>query len=515
MNKRIIFALTMAFVVAVTCAAYAEVQNVKVSGELNMNGVGRNNFDLAKDPTGGSLVNTSTFQDKQSDLFSITKVRIDADLTDNVSTTVRFLNERNWGGTAGQNNKNIGLNNASTGESNVSLALAYVRLKEFLYSPLSLTVGLQPLRFNNGWIVGDPDTNIYSASAQLAEGDLSSRKAFDSVRATLDYNPLVMDVIYAKIAENNAALNDDTTLTGVNASYELDKMTTMEGFFYSKLRGSNAAEVSRVDTTLRLTNAAVVAPFTGTTVQTIKEATDSVHTVGARVVNKTINNLTVDVQAAYQFGTYNPKFDPNARYISATEKAEVSPRSAWGTEFFATYDLKDVSLISKYQPTLTGAFVYLSGESRDKTGNKTYHGWDAMCEDQTLGHIMNAILGFSNAKLVGLMAKVKPMDDVSVSLDYTTGWFNKRYPEGRNAILSGASTARQFRMGKSPFIGNEFDLTLAYDYTEDVKFSLLGGIFLPGKSINEVGDAPVGGTSATTGHRAAATELIGSMKVTF
>lgn len=506
MHKRLILILALAFVVGIAFTAYAEVQNVKVSGDLTVSGVFRNNLDLAKSPVSGSTVNTSTYQDKQEDILSITRLRVDADLTDNVSTTVRLLNERNWNGessTGVENNRNIGLTglNAHTSESQIDLDLAYVTMKEFLYSPLTLTVGRQNLRFGNAWIVGDPDTNGAALKSPLAEGDLSARKSFDSIRATLDYSPLVVDVIYSKLAENNSVLNDDTTLAGLNAAYELSKNTTVEGFFFSKVRGSNAAAVTNLDSTLTTSFGDA---------STNKQKADKVNTAGVRVVNTSIKNLAIDAQAAYQFGTYNPKFDPNARFVSATDKAETSNRSAWGAEVVATYDLKDIAALAKYSPSISGAYVYLSGESRDNFGNKTYHGWDSMFEDQTFGHLINAILGFSNIHLVGLSGQAKPMDDISLKVDWVWAQFAKRYPEGRLAILSGVSTGRQFVMGKSAYLGQEVDATLTYDYTEDVQFSLLGGIFLPGKSINTTTT-----TGATNRNRVAATELIGSMKVTF
>lgn len=502
MSKRLIIVLALAFVVGISFAAYAEVQNVKVSGDLTVKGVARNNFDLAKTPASGSVINTATYQDKEQDLLSITRVRVDADLTDNITTTVRLLNERNWNGestTGVESNRNIGLTAANTAstESQIDLDLAYVHLKEFLYSPLSLTIGRQELRFGNGWIVGDPDTNGAALKSSLAEGDLSARKSFDSVRATLNYDPLTVDLLYAKVAENNTVINDDTTLAGINANYALNKATTLEGFAFSKIKGANAAAVTNVNTSANFGDAT-----------TNKQKADKVYTVGARLVNKSVKNLTVDAQGAYQFGTYNPKFDPNARWVSATDKAQTSSRSAWGGEIAASYDLKDISAISKWSPVISGAFVYLSGDSRDKVGNKAYRGWDAMFEDQTFGHIINAILGFSNVKLAGLSAQVKPMEDVTAKVDYVSAWFAKRYPEGSTVNLSGVSGARQFIMGKTANIGHEVDLTLNYNYTEDVQFSLLGGILLPGKSINER-------DGVNNPNRVAASEVIGSMKVTF
>ncbi|MDD5166976.1 MAG: hypothetical protein PHQ57_06285, partial [Candidatus Omnitrophica bacterium] len=249
MSKRLILILALAFVVGVTCAAYAEVQNVKVSGDLTVMGVGRANLDLAKEPASGARITQAAgnnWADKSADVLSIARIRVDADLTDNVSTSIRLLSERPWngeGGTHGGRNGNIGLNigtnagatigtgawtNDSNRENKIDIDLAYVTMKEFLYSPLTLTVGRQLLRFGNGLIVGDPDTNIYSVSTALYEGDLSARKSFDAVRATLDYNPLVIDAVYAKVEEGNATLNDDVTLLGLNAAYDMGRQTTLE-----------------------------------------------------------------------------------------------------------------------------------------------------------------------------------------------------------------------------------------------------------------------------------------------
>ncbi|MDD5553850.1 MAG: hypothetical protein PHE18_08290, partial [Candidatus Omnitrophica bacterium] len=199
MSKRLILILVLAFALGITCAAYAEVQNVKVSGDITVKGVARDNLDLVKTQseqlTNGAGTATN-FDDQSADILSIARIRVDADLTDNVVATVRLLNERNWNGeaiVAGQTNSNIGLNGATANEHGVDVDLAYITLKEFLYSPLTLMIGRQELHFGNDLIVGDPDTNIYSAASNLAEGDLSARKSFDAIRATLDYNPLVVD----------------------------------------------------------------------------------------------------------------------------------------------------------------------------------------------------------------------------------------------------------------------------------------------------------------------------------
>ncbi len=503
MSRRLILILALVFVLGISFAAYAEVQNVKVSGDITPMGVYRNNFDLTKNIRGTATTPNATgtvFADKRDYFATITRVRVDADLTDNVSTTIRLLNEKAWNGDSATNsaggNQNVYATPTPTAsymqETQIDLDLAYVHLKEFLYSPLSLTVGRQELHFGNDWLIGDPDTNGIAARSRLPDGDLSMRKSFDALRATLDYNPLVLDIIYAKITEGLESVNDDTTLTGLNAKYELNKNTTLEGFFFAKLKGSKAAAVTNVN---------------GFTYTAAKEKGDRVFTLGGRVVDKTVKNLTVDAQAAYQFGTYDPRYDVNANQF-----AKITHRNAWGAEVGATYDLKGVKYIGKYDPAVTAVYVILSGDSRENGGNKSYKGWDPMFENQTFGSIINGIFGFSNAHLAGLSLKAKPVSDVTMKLDVVGMWTYKRYTDGRLYSLSGANGSRNFYMNKNPHYGNELDLTMTYDYTEDVQFSLLGGIFMPGKAIEGVSSIAAGGDS---GHRASATELIGSMKVTF
>jgi len=555
MSKRLILILALAFVVGISCAAYAEVQNVKVSGDITVMGVGRANLDLAKAP--GSDMNmsqaiNSNWQDKSADVLSIARIRVDADLTDNVSTTIRLLSERPWDGDmGGQNdqgtrpNGNIGLDRGRTsgggagtvnlgqgawtnGNVNViDLDLAYVTMKEFLYSPLTLTVGRQLLRFGNGFVIGDPDTNIYSTVTALYEGDLSARKSFDAVRATLDYNPLVIDGIYAKIQENQTNLNDDVTLMGLNAAYDMGRNTTLEGYFFSKVRGSQGEGVWNLDGNAQFTKA----PLAGNAEN--KNKSDQVNTIGLRAVNKSVKNLTIDAQGAYQFGTYNPRFDPNARMNVANpavipgsaagnegDLAKTAARSAFAFQVEAAYDLKDVAAaVAKYSPFVSANYTYLSGANRDRTGDKYYAGWDPMFEDQTYGHLMNAIMAQTNMHRLALSGKAKLTDDIGLKLDYVTAMFAKRYPEGRLAVLSGVAdantTARVFRMGKSNYIGQEIDATLTYDYTEDVQFALMGGVFMPGRSINDGYQVDTADDGGRWPHKTSASELIGSMKVSF
>src|SRR3989338_5328592 len=201
MSKRLIMILALAFVVGIAFSAYAEVQNVKVSGDITAQGVSRQNLILRggdSNPLGAvsSSLTGGPFNEYDrsiSGIISHVRVRIDADLTDNVSTTVRLINERVWGSET--NASNSGTDNSS----NVGIDLAYATMKEFLYSPLSLTIGRQELHFGNQLLIGDPDTNNLMSGHGIAQAgigqflpksldDLTLRKGFDAVRATLNYD---------------------------------------------------------------------------------------------------------------------------------------------------------------------------------------------------------------------------------------------------------------------------------------------------------------------------------------
>ena len=205
MGKRLILLLAFALVFGLTSQAYAEVQNIKVGGDITVLGISRHQFE------GGTSEQALT---DESHATTTTRIRFDADLTDNVSATVRLLNERDWS----QDGAEL---------ETIYVDLAYITLREFFYSPLTLTIGRQELHFGNDLIVGDPDTNNLDMAGDLTDADLSARKSFDAIRGTLDYDPLVIDLIWAKIDENTfvgtgtgTPEKDDEDLMGMNARYD-------------------------------------------------------------------------------------------------------------------------------------------------------------------------------------------------------------------------------------------------------------------------------------------------------
>ena len=451
MSKRLIVVLALLFVVGTSFAAYAEVQNVKVSGDIIASGVARSHFNL-----GYSVPDGDKSQFKQNFLMSQIRLRVDADLTDNVLATIRLINERVWNGQYDTN---------TSGNSNIDLDLAYVTLKEFLYSPLTFTVGRQEIHFGNGLIMGN-------AKAQTNTGnipsDLSERKAFDAIRATLNYDPLVIDAFYARVkqetytvlAGNNPISNrNNINLYGVNATYTLNKKVNVSGYYYLKNDNNTG----------------------------IGGKSDKVNTIGALISTTPVENLNASVEAAYQFGRNN--------VTDATQKKH----DAWALQAMADYTFAKV----KTTPKVGASWTYLSGAKDGGNGGTTRNGnWDPMFYDQKLNNIVYAILPFSNMNAFNLSASCKPLDDVTLSAVYgyydvatknNEGFSGVSYYDGTNTFVNGLSGKKH--------LGDAIDLTATYNYTEDVQLGLTYGWFKPGAAIDT--------------KEKDANQLIGSLKVIF
>ncbi len=460
MSKRLILILSLALGMSLIATfAYAEVQNIKVGGDILFRGVSREAFTL-RDAAWYSANSNSRAQNDY--LMSTVRVRFDADLTDNVAATVRLLNEREWG------------SRDTTDNSEIDLDLAYVTLKEFLYSPLTLMVGRQELRFGNALIIGDPDTNVTDIEndTTITARDLSSRKAFDTIRATLDYSPWILDLIFAKIDRNTIYLADDITLYGMNACYDFgDPNNTIGEVYYFEKKDDSQAH-----------------------------KTDRVRTLGVHARSEPIENLTLNAEVAHQFGTYTAStaIYPNDTTYGARTAGLSDNRDAWAGQVGADYLFANV----QNTPAVGLWYTYLSGEKDGAVSGDTYKGWDAMFEDQAGGTIYNAMLGASNCHLVNVKGSLRPTDDVTAALTYTRIILDKPYLNGATKILTGVAGYPTYTMTNRSHLGDEVDMVLTYDYTEDVQLGLNAGLFIPGTAFNDANDRN-------------ATQVIGSMKVIF
>jgi len=485
----------LAFAVALTGTAYAEVQNIKVGGDINLKAIIHNNYDLKnkqgnnngqdKEQPGQAAPNV-TNDDNVSFYLSTVRVTIDSDLTDNVSTHVRLLNQRVWDADA-------------TGALNdIDIDNAYVVLKEFLYSPLTLKIGRQDLNYGTGFIVGpgllaDPNA-VFSSGTTLATGnatavgavvtqnpvhgsigqEYSAYNAYDAIRVILDYAPVTIEGLISKINETGVT-NNDQDLYGFLVNYKLDQWNAeVEPYWFYK-KNDSAAVLTNDATATNPAGCCVVRSFD----------INRVHTTGLRLAGSPIENLKLNGEAAYQFGILRDLPDPVNAAAGQNLKRD---RRAWGANVDARYTWAHVP----WTPMTGAGWIYFSGNSAksDRSGTQSnttddpsdFKAWDPMYRGSFATYIQDFFSGAdapanlyttfdpndtaatTNRHLIYGDIGIKPLEDVNLWARYT----NVRFAESP-------------RPGRSRYAGDEVDVKASYDYTEDVQLGVWGGWFFPGK----------------------------------
>ena len=445
MKKSLLLAVLMVCFLAIP--AFASVQNVKVSGDVDSTWLMRNDFDLG----------TNTIGDRNQNVFlTQTRLQVQGELTDNVSAVVALINERAWDAD----------NDSGTNNTDVDLNLAYVTLKEMLYSPLTVHIGRQNnIRYGNGFVVDSQGTNNVAtgALATIAQ-DLTKRTALDAIRAVLDYHPLTLELLFAKVDANTLTgapdKRDDVDLWGANANYQLgDKMNTeVEGYFFAKI--DKSVQVS------------------GTGAGNKSDTADTVYVPGLRASTNPIEGLNVQAEVAWQRGN---------KVFTTSAAGNNQRREAMGAEAIASYKVP-FEATKQWKPVVTGVYSYTSGDKSTTSdlaaptekSREEYRAWDPMFENQGGGTIYNTLFDLSNSHIYIASAQVSPIEDVIAKVTWTGLWSDKEDRESTLTIRQpdGGTTTAQITTNQQ--VGYEIDAELVYDYTEDVQFGLLMGWFNPG-----------------------------------
>jgi hypothetical protein len=449
----------LALALGVAAPAFAETQNVKVSGSIDAYAFARSNYDLVDGNdqgvvaagtaiTGGTTGSATQRSEGDTFFMSQTQLEVSADLTDNVSTVVNVINQRDW-------------NSATTNvdEFDISVDLAYVQMKEIFYSPLTLTIGRQDIWFGRGFLIGNNNT-AWDPQASIQANEYSVTTAFDALRATLDFNPWTVDLVYSKINEGADNPEDDTDLYIANVNYKFAEYNAVaEGYYI--LNADRNTLASAAGTRDNLTN-----------------------TIGARAQFDPIAQITLGAELAHQFGDYFATLGGSERDLSA-----------WGLDIFGTYRWVDYA----WKPELTLEYVSFSGDAGVST-TEGYHGWNSLYRGKfwtayadfrefqySTGDVLGATgvdqSATTNQEFLQAKVGMKPLEDLMLEAAWTYLW-NEESITGRNEE-----------------IGTELDLQATYDYTEDVSFNLLTGWFFPGDFYFNSDEV--------------ATDIVSSVKVTF
>jgi hypothetical protein len=466
--------LVAAIVVLMASPAFAAIQNVKVSGDITSTWLDRQSFDFGATYGNGYPVGLKD----QNVFITQTRLRVDADLSDNVSTTVGLINERAWNAEANDNS-----------DTNVQLYLASVTLRELLYSPLTVTVGRQVFYYGNGLIMGNGPNNVAAGNLGRIAADLTMRTAEDGIKAVLDYKPLTIDMFYFKAAQLRGSIdgwvnrNGESTSSdvfGINGNYQLSDSwnTVVEGYLFGRINGSSYV----LDTT---------DAYRGNKGNTL-------FVPGLRASTNPVKGLNVQGELAWQLGQQNVADVGN----------ESERRDAMAVQVMASYALP---VLQKYKPTVNVSYTYVSGDknSGDNYGGdpvksaKVYTAWDPMFESQGQGTIYNTIFNLTNMNILALGASVEPLEDVTTSFTWSNLWAAQKDSDMMVVQPNGYSTSvDELNVTGKKGIGNEYDVNVNYAYTEDVSFGLSLGWLVPGNIIESA-------------NKDAASQIIASLGVKF
>lgn len=449
-----VLALLAAIIMATP--AFAAVQNVKVSGDIDSTYIARNHFNLGQKAANGienGLV-------EQRDFVTQTRLRVDADLSDNVSTTVGLINERAWDA-------------EGTTDTNVQLYLAYATMREFLYSPLTVSVGRQVFAYGNGFIIGDGGVNNQATgNLSTVAADLTKRSTFDGVKAILDYKPLTVDLFFFRNNSNTtnggvlSRSRDNDDVYGINTNYQLGDTfnTVVEGYFIGRRNGNQF---------------------------NTNDENGTIYVPGLRVSTNPLKGLNTQAEIAWQRGN-------RATAPGVVGGANVQ-REALAYQLLASYELP-VAQLEKYKPVASASFTHVSGDTNaDLTtaniagGNnsgETYTAWDPMFEAQGGGTIYNTLFDLTNMNIFSAGLSAKPLEDVTAKFTWSGLYADKRNIAGVNTLTfrspDGNAVTPAYNTRKD--MGNEYDVNVDYAYTEDVTLGVSLGWYVPGKMFTSAND---------------------------
>jgi hypothetical protein len=412
-----------ALVVAFAVPASAETQNIKVSGDIKAAYVYQN--DITFQPKDGSSNLNRNFFMQQIGL------NVEADLTDNVSTYIRLINERDW------NALHQASANGTGNDFDILLDEAYVTLKEMLYAPLTVKIGRQNIWLGKGFVIGN-SANWGAGQLPPTINEYSDMTAFDAIRATLDYDPWTVDLIYAKIGDDAGVTSNknDVDLYVANVGYDFTKYDAEAEAYY----------IYENDATDKYSNET-------------KKGPSVIQTIGLRGSLVPFESMNLWAEGAAQFG--------RDRSDNLDNK-----REAYALDLGIDYTFADV----KWTPKVGAEWIYLSGNKdsdKTKAWDRLYRGkFDNYIADfrglggkgQTTG------TGLSNQQSIALFGSIAPMTDITLDGKWTMIWLDQKLTSGAGRDLD------------SKKVGWEIDGKVAYDYTEDVQFSTAIGYFKPGDS---------------------------------
>lgn len=406
----LVVGLVAAGIVAST--TYADVQNIRLSGDIRLRAY--------------ELINVGDNTSDESFISQRTRVTVEADLEDHVLVVATLRSEGLWGVSdeSSEVSSGAGTGLFGSGRANrgwdVGLDEAYVQLNEAFYTPATVKLGRQYLNYGHGLIISSVEQEYN----------------YDAARLVLDYYPLTVDVVYAKLAENTSfgapfAPSHDTDLVFINGRYEMTDslVKNIEGYFGYQIADGASGAASPV-------------------------------IFGIRSDMNLTEGLNAWGEFAYEMGS----------------GAGTTSISAWLANLGLSYALKDTAM----SPSFNASYTYASGGSA--ASGDTFVPWFDYVEGYN-GYLFHPAL--ANIHIINVGASIKPYENTTLAVqayyylrDDNTGFVlsNGSVDFGGTGIIPSGTTDD---------LGIEIDTILGYDYSKDVRAQLVYAVFIPDSAVKD------------------------------
>jgi len=449
--KKLWFVVALVAMGGLATNSFADVQNIRLSGDLRTRGYWLNN--AGNDGAGDQVPGTASFIEQR------TLVTVEADLEDHVLVVVTLAAEGEWGTPGGTSqNAGAGVGSGTAGTStqpinnkwDVGIDEAYVQLNEMFYTPATMKLGRQYLMYGNGLILSSVEKEYN----------------YDAARLVLDYYPLTLDFVFAELV-NNQSFGSTPSHAGsadllfANARYEISDSAVkdIEAYFGWVSQGSSGP--------ISNPNNPPTLPFFNPTTSGA-----SPWILGGRVDLSPIEGMKNSFEIVYEGG--------------AGGAALAEGISAFLVQLKGSYTFKDASMT----PAINwgGTFASGGGKGQDPTagtlGSGQFVPWYDYQEGYN-GYIFAPFL--SNIRITNIGGSIKPYENTSFSVQfYYYGKIDDDSPAGSNPNIDFGGLSGWTTTASSGDLGLELDSILGYDYSKDVRFQLVYGVFVPGNAYKNV-----------------------------
>jgi len=431
--------------------SFADVQNIRLSGDIRLRGYMLEN--AAESDSSGNLQANAGFISQR------TRVSVEADLEDHVLVVVTLKAEGLWGAADQSSTAGAGTEDDSGGAINrgwsTGVVEAYVQLNEVFYSPATVKLGRQYLNYGHGLILSSNEQEYN----------------YDAGRLVLDYYPLTIDLIGARLVDNGSFGGDSdhqsANLLFLNARYEMSDsiVKDIEGYFgWVAQSAHNGASSSAAPPTM---NGA------------------SPWVIGVRGDLTPADSFKVWFEGTYEGGANGTANNENIRAVLANGGASFAFKCGWSPVVHANYTFA------------SGGGAGQSGGPFGTPGASAFRPWFDYVEGYN-GYLFAPEL--SNIHIFNAGVTSKPYENMSLSCNvyyYLKADSDSFAGSNPNIDFGGLEYTREGTQSNSRQIGWEIDNVFGYDYSKDVRFQLVNAFFIPAGAYRHDGRKPDDGSFGT------------------